>query len=255
MRKTDSLPRGPRAPADGMPGPAGHEPQRARPRPSHEPAAGDGGDRRLPSFRKWWPVAGHDDYPAWAFSTIANEVTSGFADFGQLELSAEPRSAWNNSAVNARNNVTEEPWYEICTATSPPSTTRSSRSTPGSSSSTPTPPRGRSAVGKFMQGVSHGYLALYFDSAFVVDENLALDTITVPQLRHRSAVITAADRDARLGDRDRAAQHVLVARDPGSSYTAMTATSSSGSPTRSRRGCWRTGRARPPNAPRWTGTR
>src|SRR5678809_1784579 len=38
------------------------------------------------SFRTWWPVAGHDDYPSWAFSTMANEVTSGFADFGQLEL-------------------------------------------------------------------------------------------------------------------------------------------------------------------------
>ncbi|HET9426499.1 MAG TPA: hypothetical protein VFO55_14100, partial [Gemmatimonadaceae bacterium] len=21
------------------------------------------------SFRTWWPVAGHDDYPSWAFST------------------------------------------------------------------------------------------------------------------------------------------------------------------------------------------
>src|SRR5215216_5709119 len=45
------------------------------------------------SFRTWWPVAGHDDYPAWALSTVAHEVTSGFADFGQLEPSAEPRSA------------------------------------------------------------------------------------------------------------------------------------------------------------------
>jgi len=24
------------------------------------------------SFRTWWPVAGHDDYPSWAFSTMAN---------------------------------------------------------------------------------------------------------------------------------------------------------------------------------------
>lgn len=43
------------------------------------------------SFRTWWPVAGHDDYPSWAFATMAREITSGFADFGQLELSAEPR--------------------------------------------------------------------------------------------------------------------------------------------------------------------
>src|SRR6187455_3018223 len=63
------------------------------------------------SFRTWWPVAGHDDYPSWAFSTMANEVTSGFADFGQLELSAQPRIAWNNSPVNARRAVAENPWY------------------------------------------------------------------------------------------------------------------------------------------------
>jgi hypothetical protein len=64
-------------------------------------------------FRTWWPVAGHDDYPSWAFSTMAMEITSGFADFGQLELSAIPRAPWNNSPVNARNEVTEEPWYGL----------------------------------------------------------------------------------------------------------------------------------------------
>ena len=65
------------------------------------------------AFRNWWPNGGHDDYPSWAFSTMANEITSGFADFGQLELSAEPRSSWNNSPVNARNDVAEEPWYDL----------------------------------------------------------------------------------------------------------------------------------------------
>src|SRR5918999_1254927 len=63
------------------------------------------------AFRTWWQVAGHDDYPSWAFSTMAREITSGFADFGQLEVSVEPRSAWNNSAVNARSLVNERPWY------------------------------------------------------------------------------------------------------------------------------------------------
>ena len=65
------------------------------------------------AFRTWWPEVGHDDYPAWALSSVAVEVTSGFADFGQLEISAEPRSAWNNSPVNARNDVTESPWYGL----------------------------------------------------------------------------------------------------------------------------------------------
>lgn len=125
------------------------------------------------AFRTWWPVGGHDDYPSWAFSTIAWEVTSGFADFGQLELSAEPRSAWNNSPVNARRNVNESPWQGMYRTISSVNdaliaikgglvivdTTRTIRT---------------KAVGKFLQGISHGYLGLYFDKAVVVDENVDL---------------------------------------------------------------------------------
>lgn len=143
------------------------------------------------SFRKWWPVAGHDDYPAWALSTIANEVTSGFADFGQLELSAEPRSAWNNSSANARNNVSEEPWYELYGAISAVTDAVIAIDSGLVITDANTTARTR-AFAKFMQGISHGYLGLYFDSAFVVDEKLALDTITVPRLQHHSAVISQA---------------------------------------------------------------
>src|SRR5687767_6864837 len=109
------------------------------------------------SFRPWWRRAGHDDYPSWAFSTISQEVTSGFSDFGQLELSAEPRSAWNNSPVNARNDVNEEPWQDLYGAISAVNdaliaingglvivdSVRTART---------------KAVGKFIQGISHGYL-------------------------------------------------------------------------------------------------
>ncbi|HET9453480.1 MAG TPA: hypothetical protein VFO66_04260 [Gemmatimonadaceae bacterium] len=143
------------------------------------------------SFRKWWPVAGHDDYPSWAFSTMAWEVTSGFADFGQLELSAEPRSAWNNSPVNARNNVSEEPWYELYGANSAVTDAIVAINDGLIITDTATTLRDK-AFAKFMQGVSHGYLGLYFDSAFVVDERLDLDTITVPRLQPYPAVITAA---------------------------------------------------------------
>ena len=140
------------------------------------------------AFRTWWPVGGHDDYPSWAFSTIAWEVTSGFSDFGQLELSAEPRAAWNNSPVNARNNVNESPWQGMYRTISSVNdaliaidgglvivdSIRTSRT---------------KAVGKFIQGISHGYLGLYFDRAFVVDEKLDLDTITVPTFRPYPEVI------------------------------------------------------------------
>lgn len=143
------------------------------------------------AFRTWWPVGGHDDYPSWAFSTIAREITSGFADFGQLELSAEPRSSWNNSPVNNRSNVTETPWYGLYRTISAVNdaliaidsgliivdTTRTVRT---------------KAVGKFIQGISHGYLGLYFDQAFVIDEKVAVDTITNVIFQPYQEVIAAA---------------------------------------------------------------
>lgn len=143
------------------------------------------------SFRTWWPVAGHDDYPAWAFSTIAQEITSGFADFGQLELSAEPRSAWNNSPVNARSGVNETPWYGMYRTISTVNDALIAIDSGLIVVDTARTARTR-AVGKFIQGISHGYLGLYFDQAFVVDEKLALDTITSPTFRPYPEVIAEA---------------------------------------------------------------
>jgi hypothetical protein len=143
------------------------------------------------AFRSWWPVAGHDDYPSWAFSTIAHEVTSGFADFGQLELSAEPRSAWNNSPVNARSNVTETPWYGLYRTISSVNDALIATDSGLVIVDAQRTARTR-AVAKFLQGISHGYLGLYFDRAVVVDEKVALDTIKTVTFTPYPAVTTAA---------------------------------------------------------------
>lgn len=143
------------------------------------------------SFRTWWQVAGHDDYPSWAFSTIAREITSGFADFGQLEVSTEPRIAWNNSPSNARAAVSETPWQGLYRTISAVNDALSAIDG-GLVIENPTRTARTKAVGKFMQGLSHGYLALYFDSAFVLDESTRLDTITSPQFSGYQDVATAA---------------------------------------------------------------
>jgi hypothetical protein len=143
------------------------------------------------AFRTWWPVAGYDDYPSWAFSTIAHEITSGFADFGQLELSAEPRSAWNNSPVNARSNVTETPWYglyrTISTVNDALVAIKGGLLIVDDQRTLRT-----KAVGKFVQGISYGQLAMYFDKAAVIDENVQLDTIKTPPFVGYNEVAVAA---------------------------------------------------------------
>ena len=143
------------------------------------------------SFRTWWPVAGHDDYPSWAFATMAREITSGFADFGQLELSAEPRSAWNNSPVNARRAVAETPWYglyrtisaatDVVTAIDNGLVVENSMRTARAK-----------AMGKFMQGISYGYVGLYFDKGPIIDETTELDTIKTPVFSSYKEVNAAA---------------------------------------------------------------
>jgi hypothetical protein len=143
------------------------------------------------SFRTLWPVIGHDDYPSWAFSTMANEITSGFADFGQLEVSTEPRAAWNNSPVSARSAVSETPWYGLYRTISSVNDALVAIDR-GLVVVDPTRTSRTKAVGKFMQGVSHGHLALYFDSAFVADERLQLDTISKPVFQAYPAVSQAA---------------------------------------------------------------
>ncbi|MBM3908508.1 MAG: hypothetical protein FJ363_10610 [Gemmatimonadetes bacterium] len=143
------------------------------------------------AFRTWWPVGGHDDYPSWAFSTMAMEITSGFADFGQLELSAQPRTAWNNSPVNARNQVTEGPWYGLYRTISSVNDALAAIDRGVIVVDTLRTMRTK-AVGKFIQGISYGYLALYFDKAFVIDEKVKLDTLTNPQFKTYKEVNAAA---------------------------------------------------------------
>ncbi|MBX3174082.1 MAG: hypothetical protein KF709_06690 [Gemmatimonadaceae bacterium] len=143
------------------------------------------------SFRTWWQVAGHDDYPSWAFSTMAREFTSGFADFGQLETSAEPRGSWNNSPANARRNVNELPWFTLY-RTNSAVTDALSAFDEGLTIGDATQTLRARAFAKFMQGVAHGYLGLYFDQAFIADEDLDLDTLTVPNPRPYTEVTAAA---------------------------------------------------------------
>ncbi|HET9423826.1 MAG TPA: hypothetical protein VFO55_00535, partial [Gemmatimonadaceae bacterium] len=125
------------------------------------------------------------------FATLAHEVTSGFADFGQLELSAEPRQSWNNSPVNGRAQVSTGPWFGLYRTIS--SVNDALAAIDGGLVIEDAARTARTqAVGKFIQGISHGYLGLYFDSAFVVDEKVDLDTITVPKFQPYTVVTTEA---------------------------------------------------------------
>jgi hypothetical protein len=142
------------------------------------------------SFRTWWPIAGHGQYPSWALSTIANDVTSGFADFGQLELSAEPRQAWNNSPVNARRGVNDNPWFGLYRTISAVNDALASLDEGLIIVDASRTARART-MGKFIQGISYGYMGMYFDKAVLVDEAMELEVFE-PTFSPYTEIVDAA---------------------------------------------------------------
>ena len=122
---------------------------------------------------------------------MARDVTSGFADFGQLELSAEPRASWNNDQVNARRQVNQDPWYGFYRTISSVNDVIAAVNG-GLVIVDPVRTARAKAMGKFMQGLSYGYLGLMFDKAVITDERTQLDTITTPNFVPYATVITTA---------------------------------------------------------------
>lgn len=128
------------------------------------------------SFRTWWPWS-HDDSPVWVMSTVADEFTAAFADFGILDSSSEPRAAWNNSPVYARRFASQDPWYGLYGTLSVVNDALIAIDSGLTISSGGTDVTARAdAVGKFMQGLVHGQLALTFDKAYIVSEATDLQT-------------------------------------------------------------------------------
>lgn len=132
------------------------------------------------AFRTWWEWT-HDDSPVWAMSTMADEFSAAFFDFGILETSKEPRLAWNNSAVFEDRFTTQDPWYGMYGMISTVNDALAAIDnglvlTSGASNVT----KRADAVGKFMQALGYGYLALWFDQGFLINEHVDVDALPRP---------------------------------------------------------------------------
>ncbi len=114
-------------------------------------------------------------YPASALTTMADEGSVSWGNHDARVLSSEPRSAFVNSPSYRFNNHAETPWYGTYEGLS--NTYDGLRSvnadTTGAACVEVDCDR-LFAYGKFIQGIGHGMLALFFDSAFVLDETIDL---------------------------------------------------------------------------------
>jgi len=122
--------------------------------------------------------------PALSLSTLGDECTSAWGNFGMRHLSSEPRVEWNNSITYDRDYqlVNRQPWYSMYSAIS--STCDVLKAIDGgmvfldADGVTDNTERGK-AYGHFILGLAHGFLGLMFDQAFILDETIDLQTTTL----------------------------------------------------------------------------
>ncbi|MFQ5750704.1 MAG: RagB/SusD family nutrient uptake outer membrane protein [bacterium] len=126
------------------------------------------------AYLTWWGV-NMKSYPGMALSTAADELTSSWGNFHMRWASTEPRIEYDNSPTYTYNNFTETPWYDLYSVISTANdglklindgmvigdATRTLRA---------------KAFAKFCQGLAHGFLALFFNKAFIFDETVDLES-------------------------------------------------------------------------------
>lgn len=172
------------------------------------------------AFGLWWDQV-HRNEPAWALSTMADEFTGGFLDFGLHHSSMEPRQAWNNNPTFTYNDASEEPWYGLHSVISNVNDALNAMN----GGVQPAAAARARAVAKFMQGLSRGYLALYLDSAFIVNEFTDLLEVSAnPQMQPYGVVMDSALSELRQAIAIAEANTFSIPGPPGWFRTPLTNT-------------------------------
>lgn len=147
------------------------------------------------SWPTYWARTHSSSSTAQVLQLVADEQTATYANSGALEASSEPRVPYNNSTTADIGGLARFQWYDWNTALSNANEAlaaidRGVRLTTGPGTQDNTA-RGR-AFAKFIQGVSLGYLGLFFDQASVVDEDTDLSDQAALAYKPYPEVIAAA---------------------------------------------------------------
>lgn len=151
------------------------------------------------NFRNLWIVL-QGSRPNWPASTAADQLSAVTTSFANPELSNEPRVELpNNNNVTVTRNVHREMWLDLYrTISISNDVLRAMDENPGLAVGVGNAdaPRAR-AYAKFLQGVAHGYVAMYYDQGWIIDEKVALPADvsqfgTAVPLQPREAVLAAS---------------------------------------------------------------
>lgn len=140
------------------------------------------------SFQTWW-AGTHYSWPSSALSVAADAHTSSWGNWGMRDSGEEPRRPYNNEPSYNNNNIAETPWgsyYGALAAIRDGLLAIEGGIEIGLNGADT---QRAIAFGRMVQGLSHAYLALLFDRAFVLDET---SDVTALELQDYNAVFNAA---------------------------------------------------------------
>jgi hypothetical protein len=143
------------------------------------------------TFQLWWPRV-YGTTPSVMWAAMGYQTSTPFLCFSAQEMAQEPRPSWNNTTVYVRSNTSSGTWldlYGVISLTNDGLKALDRGVNIGTNGADNSRAR---AFAKFMQGVAHGYLALQFDKAVIVDERTDVDTLTTPTYQPYPEVMAAA---------------------------------------------------------------
>lgn len=139
-----------------------------------------------------WYWGAHDFGPGMGQLVLADEGSSSWGNVAMQELSSEPRAAWNNGPGYNYRGHNQSPWYDMYEAISNVNDALVAIQTDDVQEALSAEELARiEAFGKFVQAMSHAYLAGFYDQAFIFTEDLDLES-TEFALQPYGDVMTAA---------------------------------------------------------------
>jgi hypothetical protein len=143
------------------------------------------------TFQRWWPNV-YSTTPTVMFGSMGYEFSTPFLCFAGQPMEQEPRPAWNNSSAFTNANVSSTTWlnfYGVISLANDGLQALDRGVNIGVNGADNSRAR---AFAKLMQGVAHGYLALMWDKAVIIDEHTNVDTLATPTYAPYPVVMAAA---------------------------------------------------------------
>ena len=143
------------------------------------------------TFQRFWPLV-YGTSPTIMLGSMGYEFSTPFLCFAGQPHEKEPRPAWNNNSTFTDQGVSYNTWlglYGVISLTNDGLQALDRGLLIGTNGADNSRAR---AFAKFMQGVGHGYLALLYDKAVIVDEKTDVDTLVVPNYVPSAEVMAAA---------------------------------------------------------------